>query len=128
MATITKLAPMYAADTLDQSKEELSINEPWLMVLSSGATIGEAYSLIKPSLTSFGFPSIGSAYPTSALAGLVCVERPIEHHESQRDKFIINVKYSNAKDDVEGDTGEEDGDEDSPLNAKTVYSFTRIYI
>lgn len=127
MASIIQLGMQRGVDTIDQSKEEISITEPWLMVLDGPSSIGDAYALIQTSLNAFGFPSLGDSYPTSGLVGLVCVERPIEHHESQRDKFVITVKYSNAKDDVEGDTGgDDDGDGDNPLNARTVYSFTPV--
>jgi hypothetical protein len=59
--------------------------------------------------TAAGIPSIGAAHPEDPVA--LCVDVDSKPHAGERDKWIINLKYTN-------DLPEEDIDDDDPTSAR----------
>lgn len=121
MASVEKFGRVRGEATLNQSQDDITINEPWRLILSSPTLIGDAYGLLDGLVGQDGFPKLGDPY-SSTLSGVLCVDRSIDHDQNQRGSFIITVKYSNAKEDSEGDTGRGD----DPIDKPTVYSYTAV--
>jgi hypothetical protein len=59
--------------------------------------------------TAAGIPSIGAAHPEDPVA--LCVDVDSKPHAGERDKWIVNLKYTN-------DLPEEDIDDDDPTSAR----------
>ena len=118
MATVEKFGRVKGGGTLSQTHDDVTIEEPWKLVLRDPALIGEVYVLLDSLVGDNGFPDIEDPY-SDDLSGVICVDRSIEHYQEQRNIFIITVKYSNTKEDTEGENGD-------PLDKPTVYTYTAV--
>ncbi len=116
---ITSLARRPADDTTDTTGNIVTSSEVWILHLSTNpSSTVAAYNALDTQSLGFGFPQRGGTH--ADLTSLLMIEYSVAHHEGQKNIFIVNVSYTNDREE-----SEQLGNDD-PLDVPADYDYQQV--